>query len=173
LSGIVRCDRCVDAEGNHVRLFAKPHQAGTRYACPQCHLSIEAERTNELVEGDLLDLLDVRAWRKLRQGRRKSTGVDTAEFEKSVETLSARFVAGDIDAVEFADLAESLRLQHEIANTPSPTLPNVDNVKRAWPKLDFDARRLVISAATQSLTIKPWANTKGFDESRVVWVPVA
>ena len=147
LSGIVRCSRCLDA-GADGWMRSMPHRAGTRYACPKCSVSIEAARTEEIVVGDLLGLLDRPAWRRMRQGQ--PTSVNTAVLEKSMDELRDQFMAGDLDETEFATLAGALRRRHEVASTPPPPLPDVPDLAKAWPKLSLEQRRLVISAATES-----------------------
>jgi hypothetical protein len=165
LSGIACC-------GNgHGPMGIKPHSAGPRYFCLECSLSIEAKRCDAIVQRDLLGMLDPKAWRRLRQGR--PTVVDVGGFETAMQALTARFVAGDIDAAHLGELADQLRRQQEGASTPPPPLPDVPNLTKAWPKLTREQKRLVLSAATESLTIKPWTPSPKFDETRIVWVPVA
>jgi DNA invertase Pin-like site-specific DNA recombinase len=167
LSGIATCGRCVEP----VPMGIKPHAAGPRYYCPSCHLSIEAKRTDEVVESDLLSMLDPKAWRRLRQGRPHV--VDTSGFEAATHALMDRYNAGDIDASELADLAEALRRRHDTASTPPPPLPDVPDLTKAWPKLTLEQRRLVLGAATESLTILPWTPSATFDDTRIRWTPVA
>jgi hypothetical protein len=168
LSGIAVCGRC----GTGMRV--KGHGRGPRYACKDCHLSIELKRTDELVEADLLALLDPKAWRRLRQGRRTPVE-DTAGFEEAMNELSARFIAEDIDGEELAALADALRRRQEVATAPTVTLPDVADLSKAWPKLSLEQRRLVITTATEQLTIQPPSvvHSNKFDETRIVWTPVA
>jgi site-specific DNA recombinase len=167
LSGIATCGRCEDT----VALGCRPHTNGEpRYYCPQCFLSIEQARTDDFVERALLKLLDKKTWNQKRRGR-PPTGADTADFEADMNALTARFVAGDIDGVELANVAEGLRAQQETDATPPPPLPDVDDLRAAWPKLDLEPRRLVLSTFTESLVIRPWTPTHRFDETRVAWVP--
>jgi hypothetical protein len=75
--------------------------------------------------------------------------------------------------VTFADLVDGLRRQRDAAAVAAAPvrLPDVDDLRAAWPALDLAARRLVLSAATESLTIaraRPGINR--FDEERVRWV---
>ena len=153
-------------------MAARGHNDGPRYFCPECHLSIEVARTDELVCEELLALLDAKTWRRLRQGR-PAVGTDDSGFEEAMTALTQRFVAGDIDAVQLGELAEALRRQHEVTAAPPPPLPDVANLRTAWPTLDLTQRRLVLSAATESLTIMPSKPSNRFDKSRVRWVPVS
>jgi DNA invertase Pin-like site-specific DNA recombinase len=171
LSGIAACSRCTTDDGEPFPMMCKPNAYGPRYTCFQCHLSIEAKRTDEIVQKDLLALLDPKAWRRLRNGR--SHVADTSGFEEAMQALTERFTAGDIDGTQLGVLADELLRQQQVEATPPPPLPNVDNLKQAWPKLGLEQRRLVIAAATESLTIKPWTPNGGtFDETRIHWVPV-
>jgi DNA invertase Pin-like site-specific DNA recombinase len=166
LAGIVRCGRCHDNESNGW-MRSMPHRAGTRYHCPTCALSIHAERTEECVVAALLDLLDPKAWKRLRQGR--PSGGDH-HADDAIAALYERHAAGDIDGVELDRLIEALRRQSNAM--PRVTLPDAVDLKKAWPKLTLEQRRLVLSAATESLTILPWMHKNGFDDRRVEWTPV-
>jgi DNA invertase Pin-like site-specific DNA recombinase len=168
LSGIARCGRC-DAPMN-----AKPHNAGPRYHCVKCHLSIEAVRVDDIVQRHLLALLNPAAWRRLRQGRSvySTHSVLDTSYEEALSALTARFAAGDIDGAQWASLAEGLRRQQQAASTPPPSLPDVADLGKAWHALELEQRRLVIATATESLTIRPSTPRSGFDESRIVWTPV-
>jgi DNA invertase Pin-like site-specific DNA recombinase len=175
LSGIATCGRCEDS----VTLKCHGHKTGPRYVCPQCLLSIEQARTDEEVVTALLEMLNAKKWRRLRQGA-PTKGVGTVEFEQAMSELTDSFVAGDIDAAELASTAEELRRQLETTAMPSTSLPDVPDIAKAWAKderevggLSLEQRRLVLSTATKSLTIKPWARTRGFDRRRVVWEPIS
>jgi hypothetical protein len=164
LSGIAVCGRCE----NSVKMRTASHPKGPRYTCVECEMSIEAKRTDELLEDALLALLDRDAWRRLRQGQ--PVGPDTTGFEVAMNDLTARFMAGDFDGAEMGRLADALR--QEVTAAPRPSLPDVDDLRKAWPDLDVDQRRLVFTAATQSLQILPWRHRNGFDCMRVRWTPV-
>jgi DNA invertase Pin-like site-specific DNA recombinase len=167
LSGIARCGRCSTAE-KPVFMGAITHNSGRRYCCPVCYLSVEVARTDAHLEGLLLALLSRKAWRALRQGRAvgEADGLDEA-----LDELAARWKVGEIDGAEMDRLADALR--REAAASPPPTLPDVEDVAKAWPKLDLDARRLVLTAATESLTILPSQGVYGFDDTRIKWVSAA
>jgi DNA invertase Pin-like site-specific DNA recombinase len=170
LSGIAACSRCTTDDGQPVPMMSKGHGQGPRYTCLKCGLSIDAQRTDEVVQHDLLAMFDPKAWRRLRHGR--PTVVDTTGFETAMRTLTDQFVAGDIDATQLADLADELRRRQEVVATPPPPLPDVPDLAKAWPKLTLEQKRLVLVAATESLTIRKWTPSSSFDETRIVWTPV-
>lgn len=171
LAGIVRCSRCLDTDSDGW-MRSMPGRDGVRYSCPTCYLSIDAAQTEDVVQRDVLAMLDPKMWRRLRQGQPIAAMRNGAATEKALEELSARFMAGDIDATEFADLANALRRRYEVDSAPPPPLPNVADLAKAWPKFTLEQRRLVIMAATETLTIEPWTPSGGvFDETRIVWVP--
>jgi DNA invertase Pin-like site-specific DNA recombinase len=170
LNGIATCARCIDDDGEPVAILCKPHKQGPRYSCPKCHVSIEAARTDEVVRRDLLTALDPKAWRRLRRGR--PAGQADGGFEEAMAELMEQFVAGDLDGEEMGRLADGLRRQQQAATVPPPPLPDVVDLAEAWPKLDVEQQRLVLSAATESLTIGPkQAGSNRFDETRIVWTP--
>jgi DNA invertase Pin-like site-specific DNA recombinase len=165
LSGIATCG----AEGEHRRrgLLVKSSPYGPRYFCTSCHLSIDVKATDELVEGDVLGALDVKTWRKLRRPRRTRSG-RVVGVEDAVDELVAQWRAGDIDGAELDAKVAELERQEV---TPPPVLPDVDNLRASWPKLDLEAKRLVLNAVTASLTVTPGVKgRRGFDPSRVEWV---
>jgi DNA invertase Pin-like site-specific DNA recombinase len=171
LSGIAVCGRGCTRDGQPAALHVNISQkSGPRYYCSECYLSIDVAQTEELVEAALLELLDRKTWRRLRQGQ--ALGPDLSGFEEAMQELTARFVAGDLDGEEMGKLADALR--QEVAASPKPpSLPNVDDLRKAWPTFTVEQRRVVLSSATESLTILPWQGGKGFDETRIEWVPVA
>ena len=124
LSGIARCGRCDTAKPMQI----KWNNAGPRYTCGSCGLSVEAAKADEAVVGDLLGVFDKATWRRLRRGRRTST--DSSGFEEAMATLTARFVAGDLDGAELAALAEGLRRQQDAASAPAVQLPDVPDLAR-------------------------------------------
>jgi hypothetical protein len=166
LTGVIVCGRCPDDS----KMRVAPNKNGPKYLCRQCGLSIDKTKTDKQLEEALLGLLDRKTWRRLQRGH--STGPDTAGFEEAMRELTERFVAGDIDGEEMGALATALR--QEVVAVPVLTLPDVDNLRATWPRLDVRTRRVVLSAATESLTIAP--ATRGFhffDPTRIAWVPTA
>jgi DNA invertase Pin-like site-specific DNA recombinase len=169
LVGILRCARCLDTESKGW-MRVVPHRAGPRYVCKSCYCSVSVPLTDEYVEGLLLGLLDKRAWRALRRGR--SIGDIDTGFDDAMGVLTDKFVAGDIDGTELGRLADALRAEAASA-PPPPALPDVDDLHAAWPKLDLEARRLVLSACTESLTVLPSGpRFNKFDGARIKWVSV-
>jgi DNA invertase Pin-like site-specific DNA recombinase len=171
LAGIIRCSTCLDTDTKGL-MRSKGHTRGIRYACEQCGMSVEAQRVDELIEEDVLEMLDATTWRRLRRGQ-SITEADTSAFDEAMRELSDRFVADEIDAAELASLAERLRQQAKASSAPPPPLPDVADVRSAWDNLDLSQRRLVVAAATESLTLEPAKPCYGFDESRIQWVPVS
>lgn len=170
LSGIARCGRedCVTDQP----MFAKPHRSGgTRYTCAGCSMSIEAPRTDDFVTRNLVALLDRETWHGLRVRRDTPSEVSDG-FDESMTLLMDRFKAGEIDPLELADLAEGLRRQRDAASSVPLPLPDVSNVAKEWPSLTVDQQRLILVAATASLTILPATPGRNYyDGSRVMFVP--
>lgn len=167
LSGVARCGT------DMTPMFMTNSSMGQRYSCAKCHLSIDAAKTDELIERSMLELLDPATWRSLRAGRPIGDSGE-AEMAEAMATLSARFVAGEIDAVELGDLAAGIQRARQAAAADVPRLPDVDDVRAAWPSLSLDARRLVVVAATEQLVIAPSRRgANRYDTARVAWRPVS
>ena len=172
LPGIARCSRpeCQDsATGGRMRSTAHS-KSGRRYSCLECGLSIDAAKTDAHIEGLLLALLDKKAWRALRRGQPVGAN-GTAGLDDALAELTERYAAGDIDSAQWATLADALK--RDAANAPlPPSLPDVDDLSKAWPKLSLEQRRLVVQAATDELLIMPSSGKYGFDDTRIKWMSV-
>jgi DNA invertase Pin-like site-specific DNA recombinase len=172
LPGIARCGRkeCQESESNGRMRSTAHSKSGRRYSCMKCGLSIHAAQTDAHIEGLLLGLLNKKAWRALRRGQ--AVGANgSAGLSEALAELTERYEAGDIDSAEWATLADALKREAATA-PPPPSLPDVDDLAKAWPKLTLEQRRLVVSAATESLTIMPSTGKWGFDDTRIKWVSV-
>jgi len=167
LSGIATCGRCEGAPA----MIVKGHASGPRYTCRHCYLSVSVAQTDELVMRDLFAMLDRSTWARLRRGG-TPTAPDVSEFESAMAEVTARFIAGDIDHAELANVAEALRRQQQVTSVPAVRLPDVSDLPKSWPKLSLEQRRLIVQTATESLVIMPWVRGRGFDERRIVWTPV-
>lgn len=168
LTGIATCERDGGA------LFVKPSLTGPRYTCPTCGMSITALQTDEVITRDLLALLDESTWRKLRAMSGRPAEVDSTGYDEAMRTLIERFNAGEFDALELATYAEGLKRQRDAAIADPVRLPDVADVRAAWTTppekggLSIDQRRIVLTAATESLTIKPGRpGANRYDELRV------
>jgi DNA invertase Pin-like site-specific DNA recombinase len=160
LSGLALCGRGCGPMG------IRPHRRGPRYACDTCHLSINAPNADEAIERAVLGLLDVRTWRGLR---RRGRHVDTSALEDQLIDLAHQRANHEItddvwkirNAGVMADIA---------AATAEPVaLPDVDDIRAAWPGLPVAARRLVVAAALADITIGETTHrgVNRFDPDRV------
>lgn len=152
----------------------RPHATGPhRYFCPVCYLSIDRIQTDEVVESDLFAEFDPKAWRRLRQGRPAQVE-EASGFDEAMDELTARVKARDIDGAEMGRLVDELLRQQEATSAPPVQLPDVPNLAKAWPTFTLEQKRLVLSAATESLVITPWTPGRNhFDETRIVWTSTA
>ena len=107
----------------------------------------------------------------MRRGH-STTAVDTSGFDDTIAQLTEQFTAGDITGAQLGVLADGLRRQHDAEAVPALSLPNVDDTKKAWPKLNLEQRQLIVKAATEALLIQPWTPSNTFDDTRIVWTPV-
>jgi len=149
---------------------ARPNAAGTRYTCPACKLSIDAAQTDELIERALLALLDRRTWQRLR---RRGRHVDTTDLEQRLADLAHQRANHEILDEVWQILNAGLMADLDAATAAPVTLPDVDDIRAAWPELPLAARRLVVEAATGSLVIGETAHrgVNHYDSDRVRFTP--
>jgi hypothetical protein len=149
-------------------MLCKPHVHGPRYSCPACHQSINAVDADSTVERDVLADLDPQRWASLRR-RGRGTKADTTAIEVRLAELAQRVAAGELTHAEWEILRPALIAQAaEMAREPLQ-LPNVADIRLAWPGLAVEAKQLVLSATTTSIVISPPSRrTNRFDETRIV-----
>ena len=116
--------------GEPVKMAAKPHKRAP-LLLPDLRPLHRGRPHRRGRRADVLAMLDPVTWRRLRRGR-TAADEDSSGFEEAMATVTARFVAGDIDAVELGELAEGLRRQQQAVATPPPSLPDVPDLGKAW-----------------------------------------
>jgi DNA invertase Pin-like site-specific DNA recombinase len=168
LSGLAECGKC----GKPMQIKTS-HPRGPRYQCPTGHLSIPAADTEHVVESVTLGSLDLKAWRRLRsRGRRV---LDTTALEAELADLAERrFLPSDnedhISAGEWTVLRRGIVSQlTDAAAAEAVALPKVDDPRKAWPSLDVEAKRLIVTAVLPRIVIGPaQPGLSSFDADRIV-----
>jgi len=160
LAGLLTCSTCKTPMGS------KPHTSGTRYYCSDCHRSIDAAKTNDVVSGWMLDKLDAAAWASLRRrGRAPRPGVD---LQSELDALVKLYGAGEITASEWHIARDGIMKRSEEAKQAYVELPDVDDIRSAWAGLGVDAKRLVVSAVFNSVVVLPYQRgANSFDSRRI------
>lgn len=162
LTGVATCGRC--RTGMHSTTHTNGHH---RYHCPGCTLSITAEDLDELVSVSLLDLVDRDAWTSMRK---RGTGprVDVEALEAELVTLAEEYGAGEISRAEWKALRAKIVERTETAESLPMVLPDVDDLRPVWDRLQVPARQLVLAAFVESLVIAPAVRGRNrFDPDRV------
>jgi DNA invertase Pin-like site-specific DNA recombinase len=163
LAGIATCGVDVDGHTCGAPLTSKPNKGRVRYFCPTNHLSVDAAGLDLFVAGMVLAAVDADTWTALRRrGSPQPAPVDIASVEADLADLAARYARGDLRRVEW-DAARTVLLERlEAAESPAAgevlDLPDVDDLGDAWEGLSVDARRLVIAAVLDNVTVRPTAN---------------
>ena len=99
------CGRCADDGGEPVKMASKPHEERPALLLPDLRPlhRVRPHRRGRRGSTCWPCVLDPVTWRRLRRGR--PSVADSSGFEEAMATVTARFVAGDIDAVELWELA--------------------------------------------------------------------
>lgn len=160
LSGLATCGRC----RTPIQYIGRS-AAGPRYGCPACRLSIDATKTDDAVSGDVLEQLTPLAWKRLR---RLGRPVDTSGLEAELIELAELKAETDMPLAEWKVLRKGIQQRIDEAMAEPVALPDVADIRTAWPDLPVSARRLVVEAVVESIEVEPakrGANV--FDESRI------
>lgn len=150
LSSLVKCGR----DGCDGTLRAKPHAQGPRYACRKCGLSMDAGIMDGFVESMTLELLDADAWADMKARGQAADGEAIKALEARLAAARERWLDGRIDDDEWDAVRDSVK--ERIANlsgTDAVELPDVDDVRQAWPSMSLDGKRLVLMAAWQTMRL--------------------
>jgi DNA invertase Pin-like site-specific DNA recombinase len=152
LSTLMRC-HC----GGRMRTkSAGAARARRRYQCRECPTSIDMEFADSTIGKAIVKKLDRKAWMALQMAGRVAAPAITARIQREQEELAAMLKAGDIKFDEWKALRLALNETLEQASTRQAVeLPNVDDVAKAWPSMTTEHKRMIATAAIESLVIVP------------------
>lgn len=152
---IARC-HCGSAMRHHVDKYTTKtgqHAMGRLLCLDQsCLNGIGYDAVEEAVTAATLELLDADAWNRLRSNT--ATIDASTAFEERLARMWEMVLAGTIEPEEYAE-ARARWSSEATTSAPAVNLPDLDDVRAAWPTLDPQERLLVFRAVIESLTIGP------------------
>jgi site-specific DNA recombinase len=168
---IVRC-HCGSRMRHHVdkyRTKSGVRELGRLLCLDQsCLNGIAYDGVEDAVTAAVLDLLDDDTWQTIRA---KSGGqaVDIAEVEAKLTRLWEMVLDGAIEPEEYAEAKARWAGETVVTTTPAADLPDVDDLRAAWPDFTPQEREIVLRAAIQHLVIRPATRRggRGVDLERV------
>lgn len=153
LSGVLRCGRCEDA-----RFKTKPHAEGRRYQCRECGNSIAAQMADDFVTAGLFDAIDQDAWEAMRSQGRKADPAATERMQAKYDRERAKYFADQISEDEWDRFQADYRAHVEtLEEAEAIDIPDVDDIRQAWPTLDASSQKMVLNAAFERIVIYPVA----------------
>ncbi len=165
---IARC-HCGSAMRHHVDKYRTKtgNKAMGRLLCldQSCLNGIGYDAVEDAVTAATLDLLDADVWARLRS---TATSDDTvAALEDRLARMWQMVLAGTIEPEEYAEA--KARWSPQATTRAASELPELDDVRAAWPSLPAQGRMMVFRAVIESLTIAPARRRggRGVDLSRV------
>jgi site-specific DNA recombinase len=137
----------------------------------QCLIGIGYDAVDEAVGAAVLDLLDREAWDALRTLSRADRKAAVAEVADRLARMWDLVLGGSVEVEEYAE-AKALwsTIDDQVADDAEAVdLPDVADVREAWPDLGARERLLVYRAAIKTLTIKPATRRggRGVDLNRI------
>jgi hypothetical protein len=150
---IARC-HCGSAMRHHLdkyRTKSGTHSLGRLLCLDQsCLNGIGYDAVEEALTAAVLDLLDGDAWASLRTAT--TTEDTTAALDARLSRLWEMVLAGTIEPEEYAE-AKARWTAPPTTTAQQIELPDLDDVRAAWPTLAPADRLLVFRAVIKSLTI--------------------
>jgi DNA invertase Pin-like site-specific DNA recombinase len=151
---IVRC-HCGSAMRHHVDKWntkTGPRSMGRLLCLDQkCLNGIGYDAVENAITEAVLDLLDVEAWNLIRST--STTGDDSTAVADRLARMWEMVLAGTIEPEEYAEAKAKWSAQVVVASASPADLPDVDDVRAAWPTLEPQDRLLVLRAVIGTLTI--------------------
>lgn len=144
-----------------------------RLMCNDCTCGIGYDAVEEAVVASVLDLLDDDVWHQLRARAQVGTSDDDGAAAQAVEAKLERMwqmvLDGKLDPDEYAEAKARWRGEVAAATTDPVELPDVADVRAAWPEFAPTEKYLVLKAAISRLVIGPTKKRggRGVDLSRV------
>jgi site-specific DNA recombinase len=189
LTGLVRCGKCggrMTRNGNQPngsRGHVGTWRCAKRPGYPNCgQMSVTATPLEDLISEAVLQRLDGPALGRMLSTTGSSSEDDEAarelaEAEGRLSELAELFADGDISKVEWMKARAKLedrvtaaraRLHRHEESAVLSAYAKPGALRAAWPELDMDRRRAVISAVIESVTVNA-AGRRGpvFDDARV------
>ncbi len=167
---IVRC-HCGAKMRHHIEKWKT--KSGTnsmgRLLCTdgKCLNGIGYDAVDEAVSAAMLELLDADAWNALRADSGTDPEAHAAAVAERLTRMWEMVLDGTIEPEEYAEAKK--RWTSETATASEPVeLPDVDDIRLAWPDLDPNGQLLVYRATIESLVIgKATRRGRGVDLDRL------
>lgn len=157
LAGLITCGMC-DAP-----LYSRTHPKGMRYGCSarSCYNSISCKAADKAILDHLRTNIDVDTWNAMRASGRGNQADVIESFKRKLAVVTDTYLASKgtpDDESEYHRARDIINAQIQNAQDSAPIeLPDVDDVMAAWPTMDVDARRLVVNAWFESITLDAYA----------------
>lgn len=142
-----------------------------RLMCTECTTGIGYDAVEEAVVEAVLDLLDDDTWNRVRTQAQAGTSDDGAAqaVEAKLERMWEMVLDGKLDPDEYAEAKARWRGEVVAATADPVELPEVADLRAAWPEFTPAERYLVLKAAVAKLVIGPTKKRggRGVDLSRI------
>lgn len=150
LTSFIFCGR----DGCGSRMVSKWYKERPRYLCRECGNVIVEALADEEVVRDLLARLDRKAWQALKLNGRTATPAAQAQLDGELATLKRMYDANEIGFDEWVEMRKAINATFEQASTRKAVkLPDVEDLRKAWPAFTLKQQRMVVGAALERVTV--------------------
>lgn len=149
LTGLITCGKC----GQRMRVGSPINGGKERYLCP-CGMSLYSVPADRYVGQFIIDSLDDDAWQALRSRGRKSDPNAIGRLRKALDHERAKWLDEQITDEEWDDAQRDIKARvAKLETSDAVNVPNVESVRKAWPTMDIEDQRLIVTAVTESIII--------------------
>lgn len=152
LSGLMYCAEC------DVRMKIHHHEAGPRYRCPSCFVSISESRSEDAVVDGVLGLIDAGGLPAEQKDTAPLVASLEADEQALVDLTRARFVERLITDAEYRSAREALvarvaqtRRSLQVQGAGLPQIAG--KAREAWASSDLQERRALLGAVLERVNV--------------------
>lgn len=164
LAGLMTCGACGSV------MYSRTHPKGPRYGCSarKCYNSISTRAADAAVYEHMLANIDGETWATMRASGRGNQADVVDGFKRKLAVITDTYINGPSSPEAEADYVNAKAMLNDRirqAQEAEPmALPDVHDWVSAWRTMDVDAKRLIVNAWFDKLTVDSYAQGMSTDD---------
>jgi DNA invertase Pin-like site-specific DNA recombinase len=155
-AGIMVCSKCEHSVSIRNWVDKRTRATSKRYVCRNCGPSINVDIADPIVVERLFEIVPQSKWESWMTSGMGWDASILADIEDKLAAVDTAWSAGKMSTERWMNLTAELNDQKEAAMNNEPLdLPNVPNLREAWPTMSLEDQRRVLNQAIDSVTLLP------------------